>query len=348
MDRTCEVAQTVGLPAARLLHLARRPRQRILRKVEFDHRLGDGQELMRRGEVPAEQLDDPLAVAIEDRQRLPGVADREGVLVAVRLNGGAVRGQALLAERVAVADRIRLEEVLVDEPDPDHPVRQLHGVGHTGLARARMQLEQIAREIPDHRRGVVRTRLDHLHNVAECPLQQRDKVLRRAGFHRLLQLVHDRTRLPRPLHALAVPKELPCAQPTIDLSTQDPKVTAGAGRREPQPTLDVQVPFSCPRHQLPQLIDVETRRKIPQTIPEVSPAPESASSSTGITVAHERTPSSAPAPSLRRRSPAPRGQDRHQRSPIAAALEAMRSAWSTDPLSIGNRAPGTSARGYEG
>ncbi len=146
---------------------------------------------------------------VEDRQPLACPADREDPLaVLTRFDRAPVGQQPGLAERGAVPNRIDLEEVLVVAAEAHHPRRELHRVGDTGVARLRVDLEELAREIPDRPVGVVGAH-DHLHDMADRALDQDDKLLRRRGCRSRAQLLNYGPCRARPLRALPVPKEPP-------------------------------------------------------------------------------------------------------------------------------------------
>ena len=91
---------------------------------------------MRSAEVSAEQRDDGLGVAVEYGEPLACPPHREqlaavGVALFDRLPVG---GEAVLAERRAVADGIDLEEVLVVAAEAHHPLGELHRVGDPRVA----------------------------------------------------------------------------------------------------------------------------------------------------------------------------------------------------------------------
>jgi hypothetical protein len=51
--------------------------------------------------------------------------------------------------RCRVANGVDLEEVLIDEPEPDHPRGQIDRVRNADIARPRVQRQEIAGQIPD-------------------------------------------------------------------------------------------------------------------------------------------------------------------------------------------------------
>ena len=133
---------------------------------------------MRPGQIAAEQRHDPLGVAIEHGQPLAGVLDGERVFVPARRHRLPVGGQSLVPERVPVADGVDLEQILIDKPEADHPGGQPHRVRYPALARGRVDVEQLARQVTDRPVGIIRM-LDHLHRVADRPLQRLDQLGRR-------------------------------------------------------------------------------------------------------------------------------------------------------------------------
>jgi len=110
------------------LRCTTRSRERVIGAAELDHGLSDPGELMRRRQVPAEQLDEPVDVTVNDREPFRcvprGEAREPGVHVAQQrrpvhrhvsrvgaLGGLApVHDQTLLAQRVRVRDRVQFEE----------------------------------------------------------------------------------------------------------------------------------------------------------------------------------------------------------------------------------------------
>ena len=67
--------------------------------------------------------------------------------------------------------RVDLEEILVDESEPDHPCGELHRIGNPGITCQRVHDQQLPHHITDQPRGVIRTQ-DHLHDMADRTLQQ--------------------------------------------------------------------------------------------------------------------------------------------------------------------------------
>jgi hypothetical protein len=91
---------------------------------------------------------------------------------------GTVRGQPFLAERVLVADGVDLEQILTDKPEADHPRGQPHRVRYPAVARGRVNVKQLAHQVADRAIGIIGV-LDHLHHMADRPLQQLDQLGRR-------------------------------------------------------------------------------------------------------------------------------------------------------------------------
>ena len=86
-----------------------------------------------------------------------------------------VRGQAYLAERVLVADGVDLEQILIDKPEADHPPGQPDRLRHAAIARGRVHLKQLSRQVADRAVGVIGV-FDHLHHVADRSLKQLDQL----------------------------------------------------------------------------------------------------------------------------------------------------------------------------
>jgi hypothetical protein len=181
---------------------------------------------MRPREIATEQGDDHFAVTVEHGQPLTRIPCSKPVLVFLRGQQGAELRQPDLAQSGSVAHRIGLEEVLIGEAKADHPPRELDRIRHPGIARAGVQLQQIAREIADHARRVIGPGLDHLDHVRDPTLEQLDQLPGRTGADRRVELGHHRSRRARPLHAVAVVKEPACPQRAIDLGAQRAEVTA--------------------------------------------------------------------------------------------------------------------------
>jgi hypothetical protein len=197
VDTTRKVIQLSDLPAAGLPDAALRPCQSLVVEPELAHRLGDADELVRGRQVSAEQPHDRVDVPVEDREPLVRVANRERVAVPARADGVAIRSHPGLTERARVTDRIDLEEVLIVEAEADHPRGQIDRVRHAGIARPRVQRQQLTGQIPDQPVRVVRVH-DHLHGVTDRPLQQLDQRPRRGLVDGVLQLGDDRPSGARP------------------------------------------------------------------------------------------------------------------------------------------------------
>jgi hypothetical protein len=115
----------------------------------------------------------------EHRQPLASPPDREDLLAVLALLDRAPVGrQSTLAEGAGVPDGIDLEEVLVIAAEPHHPRRELHRVCDPCVARLRVDVQELAREIADRPVGVVGVH-DRLHDMPDCTLDQDDKLLRR-------------------------------------------------------------------------------------------------------------------------------------------------------------------------
>ena len=181
---------------------------------------------MRPREIASEQRDDRGAVTVKHGEPLARVPRGEPVLILLRGQQGAELRQADLAQSGSVAHRIGLEEVLIGEAESDHPSCEPDWIGNAGIARAGVQLQKIAREIPDHPRRVVRLGLDHLHHVRDPTLKQLHQLPGRTGADRRVELSQHRSRRARPPHAVAVVKETARPQRAIDLGAQCAEVTA--------------------------------------------------------------------------------------------------------------------------
>ncbi len=77
--------------------------------------------------------------------------------------------EPVVAERTGVPDGVDLEEVLVGEPELDHPPGELDRIGDPGVARPRVQGEQVPCQGTDRPVGVVGV-LDHLDHVNDRAL----------------------------------------------------------------------------------------------------------------------------------------------------------------------------------
>ncbi len=256
MELAGEVIEVGDLPAARLRDAARRPVQREVGPVELHHRLGHPLELVRPGQVAAQEPHELVDITVEDGQPLARVASGEGTRFGALGDGLAVRAQSVLAQRICVAHRVDLEEVLIVEPEADHPPRELDRIGDPGIARLGMDAQQLARDVADQSRGVVGMH-DHLDDMADRALDELDQLARRAIAGDLVQLGDDRTRGMRPGHALAVVEEATGAKLSVDRGAQRSKVAVGACRDEPHGALDVAVALGRRADHLDQLRRVE-------------------------------------------------------------------------------------------
>ena len=160
-----QVVEATRLPAVGLGDPALGPREHLFLEPEFGHRLNGLHELTRSAQVAAEQLHDRVGVAVEDREALSRVPDRERLAV-LGLQRLPLGGQAPLAEPGRVTNRVDLEQIVIGEPEADHPRRQLRRVAHPGIARGRVQHEQLADKVSDRPVGVVRV-LDHPHDMTD-------------------------------------------------------------------------------------------------------------------------------------------------------------------------------------
>jgi hypothetical protein len=122
-------------------------------------------------QVPAQQFHDRVDVTAQDGETLARVAGRERAVARVGGDRLSIRSDPGLIERARVADRVDLEEILVDEPEPDHPCGQLDRIGNPRITRQRMHDQQLPRQITDQPGGVIRTQ-DHLDDMSDRTLQQ--------------------------------------------------------------------------------------------------------------------------------------------------------------------------------
>ena len=254
---TREVIQLSDLPAAGLRDAASRPRQRLVVEPELAHRLGDAYELVRGRQIPTEQPHDRVDVTVEDREPLARIANGERVAVPAGADGIAIGGQSGLTEPARIPNRIDLEEVLVVEPEQDHPGGQIDRVRDTGVARPLVQGQQVAGQIADQPVGIVRMQ-DDLDDVTDRPLQQLDQRPRRALGDDLLQLGDDRPSGVGPSCALAVAEEPARAKTPIHLRAHLGQIARAATGDQPHLPLDIAVTIDRRRDDLPQLIDRQT------------------------------------------------------------------------------------------
>jgi hypothetical protein len=128
-------------------------------------------------EVPAKQRDDSLGVAVEHSEPLARPPHREPLasVGVTLLDRTPVGGEAVLAERRAVADGIDLEEVLVVAAEAHHPLGERQRVGDPRGAYLCVQIEQLAGEIADRPVRVIGVH-DHLHDVPGCSLDEGDQL----------------------------------------------------------------------------------------------------------------------------------------------------------------------------
>ena len=87
-----QVIQAGGLPPLGFGDPTLAPREHVVLAAELGHRLGYLHELVRPGQIAAEQRHDPLGVAIEHGQPLADVLEGERVLVIARRHALLVRG----------------------------------------------------------------------------------------------------------------------------------------------------------------------------------------------------------------------------------------------------------------
>lgn len=194
-------------------------------------------------------------------------AHRKHPVPVVALGDRATIGQEpALAERAGVSNRIDLEEILLVAAEAHHPRGELHRIGDPRITRLGVDLQELAREIPDRPVGVVGAH-DHLHDMPDRTLGQDDNVPRRRGRGNQAQLLNDRPRRACPLRALPVSQEPPRPQPTIDLRPKLRHLTPHARRGQPHMPLDVIVAVGRGGHDLPEHL----RRKVAHDLPEIPP-----------------------------------------------------------------------------
>ncbi len=248
-----QVVQPGHLPAAGLRDSANGPRQHLVVQLELAHRLSDADELVRTRQVPAEQPDQLVDIAVEDREPLARVPNRERVSALVLGDGSPVRGDAFLTECARVADRIGLEEVLLDEPEPNHPTRERHRVRDARITRASVQVQHLGGQAPDQTVGVVSVQ-DHLHQVADRPLQQLHQRARRRRLHGALELGDDRPSRHRPARAFPIVEKPAGPEPTVHLGAQLREIACGATGDQTDVPFDIAVLVDRRQHDLTELV----------------------------------------------------------------------------------------------
>ncbi len=196
-----DVVELGNLPTARRLDAAPGPRKGVVRTTELDHCLGDPDELVRAGEVASQQLDDAIDVAVDHGEPLLHVLHGEARIGSGEsvIDGASENGKAGIAERIRVSDRVRVEEVLIIEAEPDHPLRQRLRVGDPGIAEPLMCLQKSARHIADGARGVIGVH-DHLDHTVERQLNELEQLTRRSTLRCGCNLVDDGASVVRPPH----------------------------------------------------------------------------------------------------------------------------------------------------
>ena len=171
VNGTRQVVQLGGLPSVGLRDATGRPGQRLVISPKLGHRLCDPHEPVRGAQVPTQQFHDRVNVTLQDGETLARVAGRERVAARVGGDRLSIRSDPVLTERARVADRVDLEEVLVDEPEPDHPCGQLDRIGNPRITRKRVHDQQLPRHITDQPGGVIRMQ-DHLDDMTDRTLQK--------------------------------------------------------------------------------------------------------------------------------------------------------------------------------
>ncbi len=237
-----DVVQLGDLPTARRVDATSSPCERVVGSVEFEHRLSDPDEVIRTVEVSTEQLDDPVDVAIEDREPLLDVPHGE-----VRIGGRhplvdltSHHRQAAVAQRCGVSDGVGVEEVLVVEAEPDHPLRQRLRVGDTGVTELLVDLQQSTGDVTDRSRRVIGVH-DHLDHSADCQLDQLEQLTRRGSLGGRRDLVDDDHGVVRPRHRLAV-VEVPASPQRVELGPQGGEAIRRCRGRQSDRSSDVAVP----------------------------------------------------------------------------------------------------------
>lgn len=191
-------------------------------------------KLVRPAQVTAQQHDKGLRVAVEHGQTFLGVRGGERVATTSFdpvLHLAAVRRKPELTQGAGVADRVHLEEVLVVEAEPDHPVGQLDRVCISGVARPGMQLEQFTSQVANQPVGIVRLEY-HLHDVPDRPLDQQHQLGRGGRANCLADRLHDGPCLHGPAAALPVAEVPARPQSAVDLRFQLGEIPRPAGRRQ--------------------------------------------------------------------------------------------------------------------
>jgi hypothetical protein len=269
-----QVVELGNLPAGGLGDPPPRPRQRVGRSAELDHRFRDASELVRRGQVAAEQLDEPAGVPVDDREPFGRVPRREARELAVdvaqhrRSRGrcaGRVRslgdvlsvdGETDVAEGVHIRNRVDGEEVLILEREPHHPLRQPTRLGHPRSAGQPMLLQDITGERPDRPVRVVGMQ-DHLDQVLRRALQQHDQLARRPRRDLAGERVDHRRGIRRPRRRRPVVEMASRPQPVIDRGAQyDQPVIVGCCR-EADGLRHGLVLLGCSHQQPPRHVVVE-------------------------------------------------------------------------------------------
>jgi hypothetical protein len=190
----------------------------------------------------------------EHLQRLPALNITRQV---IQLGDLPAARQPGFTEGARVANRIDLEELLIVEPEPDHPRGQLDRIRRAGIAPPRVQRQQLAGQIPDQPIGVVGMH-DHLDDVTDRSLQQLDELLRRRSVDRVVQFGDDWLRAASPSCALAIVEKPTRAQGPIHLRPQLREIPCTASRDQPHLPLDITVTVDPRRDDLAQLVDRHT------------------------------------------------------------------------------------------
>ena len=167
----CQVVQFRGLPAVGLRDATRCPGQRVVISPKLGHRFGGPHEPVWGTQVPTQQCHDRVDVTVQDGETLARVACRERVVAWVGGDRLSIGSDPVFSERARVADGVDLEEVLVGEPESDHPRGQLDRIGDPRITRQRVHGQQLSRYSTDQSSGIVRVQ-DHLGDMADCALQQ--------------------------------------------------------------------------------------------------------------------------------------------------------------------------------
>jgi hypothetical protein len=107
------------------------------------------EELERVRQIAAMEPRNRIDVLIENRKPFAHIAKSERPSVVDLLDRIPIRSHPRLSQRRGIAHRINLEEVLITEPEPNHPGRKLDRITDTRAARARVKIEQVPHQIAD-------------------------------------------------------------------------------------------------------------------------------------------------------------------------------------------------------